>query len=161
MITKIYHHYEDVANELRIDLGESLPEKEMIIIVPVAGIHRVVASTIAHAKSLSPNIVAFYVSFSEEDGQRMQEKWDDWNTGIRLIVFKSRYRNIIGPFIEFIGRIKNHVEQKRTIMVLLPQFFPNKWWHFFLHNQSAYRLKSRLLKEKDIVVATVPYHLQE
>jgi hypothetical protein len=62
---------------------------------------------------------------------------------------------------EFIDRVKNHVEERQTIMVLLPQFFTNKWWHRLLHNQSAHRIRSRLYKEKDIVVATVPYHLHD
>ncbi len=160
-ITKIHHHYEDVSNELRFDIGEPLPRKESVIIVPVAGIHRVVASTIAHAKSLSPDVIAFYVSFSDEDGKKMEEKWKQWDPGVRLIVFKSRYRNLLNPLTEFIERVKNHVGGRQTIMVLLPQFFTNRWWHRFLHNQSAHRIRARLFKEKDIVVATVPYHLND
>jgi K+ transporter len=62
MITKVYNHYEDVANELRIYLDDPLPKKESIIIIPIAGIHRVVASTIAYAKTLTPNVIAFYVT---------------------------------------------------------------------------------------------------
>lgn len=158
-ITRIYRHYEDVGAQLRIDLDEPLPHKESLIIVPVAGIHRVVASTTAFAKTLSPNVIAFYVSFSDEDEQRFQEKWDKWNPGVRLVVFRSRYRTIVKPLVDFIERIDTHVQEKQTIMVLLPEFVPGKWWHRLLHNQSAYRIRSRLLREKDIVVATLPYHL--
>ncbi|TVY06866.1 APC family permease [Paenibacillus cremeus] len=160
-ITKIYNHYEDVANQLRINLEEPLPQKESIIIVPVAGIHRVVASTISYAKTLTPNVVAFYISFSDEDEEKMQTKWEQWNPGVRLVVFRSRYRTIVKPLIEFIERIDSHVREKQTVMVLLPQFVAKTWWQRLLHNQSAYRIRSRLLREKDIVVATVPYHLNE
>jgi hypothetical protein len=45
-------------------------------------------------------------------------------------------------------------------MVLMPQFITKKWWHRLLHNQSANRLRSKLQADKDIAVATVPYHLQ-
>lgn len=160
-ITKIYNHYEDVAAQLRINLEEPLPHKESIIIIPIAGIHRVVASTIAYAKTLSPNVVAFYISFSDEDEEKMEKKWEQWNPGVRLVVFRSRYRTIVKPLVDFIERIDTHVKEKQTIMVLLPQFVAKKWWHRLLHNQSAYRIRSRLLKEKDVVVATVPFHLSE
>jgi amino acid transporter len=162
IITKISDHYDDVANELRINLEEEkVCLKDTIIIVPVAGIHKAVAASLNYAKSLSPNVVAFYVSFSDEDEQHMEEKWDKWNPGVRLIVFKSRYRTIVKPLIEFIERIDTHVSEKQTIMILLPQFVLKKWWHRLLHNQSASRIRSKLQAEKDIVVATVPYHLHD
>ncbi|UOF90641.1 APC family permease [Fodinisporobacter ferrooxydans] len=159
-ITKIHRHYDEVAKQLRIDLQDPLPQKGTVIIVPVAGIHRVVASTIAYAKTLSPNVVAFYVAFSEEDARRMEEKWEQWNPGVRLVIFKSRYRTITKPLVEFIERVDSRVANRETVMVLLPQFVTRKWWQQFLHNQSAFRIRSLLLSRKDVVIATVPYHLQ-
>ncbi|NQX69442.1 amino acid permease [Paenibacillus alba] len=162
LITKVSHHYDDVAKQLRIDIEhERVCTKEPVIIVPVAGIHRVVAQSLNYAKSLSPNVIAFYVSFSDEDEEAMQEKWDKWDPGVRLVVFKSRYRTILKPLAEFIERIDTHVSDKQSIMVILPQFMPKKWWHRLLHNQSAARIRSKLQSDKDIVVATVPYHLHE
>jgi amino acid transporter len=162
-ITKISHHYEDVANELRISLCDDklVQPKESIIIVPVAGIHKAVSATLNYAKSLSPNVIAFYVAFSDEDEQHMEEKWEQWNPGVRLIVFKSRYRTFVKPLLEFIERIDSHVAEKQNIMILLPQFIVKRWWHRFLHNQSASRIRSKLQAERDIMVATVPYHLHE
>jgi amino acid transporter len=161
MITKVYTHYDQVANELRIDLEDPLPEKESIIIIPIAGIHRVVASTIAYAKTLSPNVIAFYVTYTDEEEQKMEEKWEKWNPGIRLVVFKSRYRTLLKPLSEFIERIQTHVDGKQTVMVMLPQFVARKWWHRLLHNQSAKRIRSKLQAKKDIVVTIVPYHLHD
>jgi hypothetical protein len=91
----------------------------------------------------------------------MEEKWEKWDPGVRLIVFKSRYRTIIKPLSEFVERIDTHVSGKQAIMVLLPQFITRKWWHRLLHNQSASRIRWKLQADKDIVVATVPYHLKE
>jgi hypothetical protein len=34
------------------------------------------------------------------------------------------------------------------------------WWEQLLHNQSALRLKGRLLFQKRVVVASVPYQLR-
>lgn len=162
LITKISHHYDDVAKQLRIDITQDrVCTKEPVIIVPVAGIHRAVEHTLNYAKSLSPNVIAFYVSFSDEEEEAMQEKWQIWDPGVRLVVFKSRYRTIFKPLVEFIERIDTHVSEQQSIMVILPQFIPKKWWHRLLHNQSAARIRSKLQSDKDIVVATVPYHLHQ
>ncbi|KRF07201.1 amino acid permease [Paenibacillus sp. Soil766] len=162
VITKISHHYDDVAKQLRIDITQDrVCTKEPVIIVPVAGIHKAVEQSLNYAKSLSPNVIAFYVSFSDEDEESMQEKWQIWDPGVRLVVFKSRYRTILKPLAEFIDRIDTHVSEKQSIMVILPQFMPKKWWHRLLHNQSAARIRSKLQADKDIVVATVPYHLHQ
>ncbi|UOF91567.1 APC family permease [Fodinisporobacter ferrooxydans] len=161
MITKVYKHYEAVAKELRVNLEEPLPKKGSVIIIPVAGIHRVVVSTVAYAKTLSPNIIVFYVAFSDEDAEKMEARWEQWNPGVRLVIFKSRYRSVTKPLLEFIDRIEKRVEEKDVITVLLPQFIVTKWWHRLLHNQSAFRIRSILLARKDIVISTVPYHLHE
>jgi amino acid transporter len=160
-ITKISRHYDSVAEELRIDLSQTkIEENEPIIIVPVAGIHRAVVTSLNYAKSLTSNVVAFYVAFSDEEEEKMEEKWETWNPGVRLVIFKSRYRTISKPLVEFIERIDAHITPEQSIMVLMPQFITKKWWHRLLHNQSANRLRSKLQADKDIAVATVPYHLQ-
>ncbi|QYR24395.1 APC family permease [Paenibacillus sp. sptzw28] len=161
VITKISKHYENVAKQLKLDMDQPLVKKETVVIIPVAGIHQVVASTIAYAKTLTPNIAAFYVAFSEEEAKKMEEKWEQWDPGVRLVVFVSRYRTISRPLLEFIDRIDNHYDKNHVITVLLPQFITHKWWHKLLHNQSALRIRSLLLARKDVVVATVPFHLQD
>jgi amino acid transporter len=161
LITRIYKHYETVARQLRFDLSEPMPEKETIIIIPIAGIHRVVASTISYAKKLSPRVIAFYVAFSEEDARKIEEKWEQWNPDVRLIVFVSRYRTILQPLVEFIDRAEKRLGKNEIITVLLPQFITHKWWQRWLHNQSAHRIRSLLLARKDVVVSTVPYHLKD
>jgi amino acid transporter len=161
VITNISKHYDNVAKQLKVDLKQPIQNTETVIIIPVAGIHKVVASTIAYAKSLSPNVVAFYVAFSPEDAKKMEERWDEWNPGVRLVVVVSRYRTLIKPLIEFIERIDHRYGKQKKITVLLPEFITHKWWHRLLHNQSAFRIRAVLLARKDVVVSTVPYHLKD
>ncbi|MDF2904097.1 MAG: hypothetical protein K0S25_1735, partial [Bacillus sp. (in: firmicutes)] len=161
LVTKISKHYDNVADQLRFDLSEPVPIVETVVIVPVAGIHKVVVSTIAYAKSLTPNVVAFYVAFSPEDAKKMEAKWEIWNPGVRLVVVVSRYRTLIKPLIDFIKRAENRYGKEKRITVLLPEFITHKWWHRLLHNQSAYRIRTLLLKRKDVVVSTVPFHLKD
>ena len=161
VITRINKHYQIVGKQLKLELADPLPKKETVIIIPVAGIHKVVAATIAYAKTLTPNVVAFYVAYSEEDARRMEEKWQQWNKDVRLVVFVSRYRKLIQPLVEFIERVDNRFNQEKTVTVLLPEFITKKWYHRFLHNQSAFRIRAQLLARKDVVVSTVPFHLND
>lgn len=161
-LTKIYNHYEDVGAELRVDLTvPSETDKETVVIIPVAGIHKVVVQSITFAKTLTPNVIAFYVATSEEEEAKMKERWKQWNPGVRLVTHYSTYRTVLNPLIEFIERVDNGIHEKSTIMVLLPKFITIKWWHRFLHNQTANKIQDSLQSRRDIVVAVMPYHMHK
>lgn len=159
---KIYTHYENTAEQLRIDIKVDKPEvKGNTIIIPVAGITRVVMNTISYAKTLSPNVLAVYVGFDDEAIHKMEQKWEEWNPGVRLIVLKSRYRSILGPLRRFIDTVEWKTSATDHITVLIPQFVTHHWWETILHNQTSLLMRAYLINYKDVVVATVPYHLNK
>lgn len=159
----IHHHYNDVANELRIDLKTIHPEMNTVItIVLVSGIHRVVQNTLSFAKSLgNENLLAVYVGFDDESMHKMEAKWAEWGSPCRLVTLKSKYRSVLEPLSRLINMIEEKEEGKKQIQIVIPQFIPKKWWHNLLHNQTALLLRIWLLRRKDIVVTTVPYHLKK
>lgn len=75
------------------------------------------------------------------------------------MILRSPYRTLLSPLLRYIDHA---VEQEpgAFVTVLIPQFLVNKWWHAFLHNQTAFLLRAVLILRKDVVVATIPYHLQ-
>jgi amino acid transporter len=156
---KIRRHYLNVADDLRISLMEDKPViKGSTIVVPVAGVTRVVMNSLSYAKSLTDNVVAVYVGFDDEGIDRMEAKWKEWNPGVRLIVLRSSYRSIIRPLIKFIETVEWKNAETDHITVLIPQFITKHWWHYILHNQSSLMLRAYLFTQKDVVIATVPYH---
>ncbi|MGO4545606.1 APC family permease [Paenibacillus sp. 2TAB23] len=158
----IHRHYMNMANELRINMNEDKPViKGSTIVVPIAGITRVVNHSLSYAKSLTDNVVAVYVGFDDEDIERMEKKWEEWNPGVRLIVLRSSYRSIIRPLMRFIDTIEWKTSETDHITVLIPQFITKHWWHYFLHNQTSLMLRAYLYAQKDVVIATVPYHLRK
>ena len=44
--------------------------------------------------------------------------------------------------------------------VILPEFVPKRWWQHLLHNQSALMIKGALLFRPNLVVTSVPFHLE-
>jgi hypothetical protein len=43
--------------------------------------------------------------------------------------------------------------------VFVPEYVVDRWWEGLLHNQSALRIKLRLLLVPNVVVTSVPYQL--
>jgi hypothetical protein len=46
-----------------------------------------------------------------------------------------------------------------VVCVYLPEYVVGHWWEQLLHNQSALRLKARLLYEPGVMVTNVPWQL--
>ncbi len=157
---KVRRHYHTIANDLRINMAQLKPHAhKTIVIVPIGGINRVVAGTLSYALSVSDQVIAFYVGFDDESIELMENKWSQWNTGIRLVTARSQYRSIVRPLMRFLTTVENWEGAPDHIVVAIPQFVTRKWWHNILHNQTSIMLRTILLYRKDIVVTTVPYHL--
>jgi hypothetical protein len=45
------------------------------------------------------------------------------------------------------------------VTVLIPEYVVGHWWEHLLHNQSALRLKGRLLFTPGVMVTSVPWQL--
>lgn len=81
--------------------------------------------------------------------------------GVRLITLRSSYRSIIRPLMRFIETVEWKTSETDHITILIPQFITRHWWHYFLHNQTGLLLRAYLFNHKDVVIATVPYHLHK
>lgn len=159
---KINRHYKNTAEQLRIDITKDKPMvKGNTIIIPVAGITRVVMNTISYAKTLSDNVVAVYVGVDDDAIRKMEQKWEEWDVGIRLVVLKSRYRSIINPLRKFIDTVEWKKADEDHITVLIPQFITKHWWENILHNQTSLLMRAYLINYKDVIVTTVPFHLNK
>jgi amino acid transporter len=163
LFLRINQHYEAVGEQLRIHPEEAIPPIEgNVIIVPVAGITKVVENTINYAKSITDQIFAVYVSFDREDEKRFEEKWQNWQPDVRLVTLQSRYRSILQPLSKFIDTVEHKAQENNyQVTVLIPQFIPKKNWHNILHNQSSLLIRTYLLYKKKVIVATLPYQFKK
>lgn len=155
----IHRHYMQIAAHLRFDLSKRPDARPCKVIIPISGVTRVVAQSVAYAKSISNDVVAVTVAFDDDQAAKLRQRWDSWDPGVPLVILRSPYRTLLSPLLRYIDHA---VEQEpgAFVTVLIPQFLVNKWWHAFLHNQTAFLLRAVLILRKDVVVATIPYHLQ-
>ena len=76
-----------------------------------------------------------------------------------LTVVASPYREITRPIVGYVKRLRR--ESPRDIVTLyVPEYVLGHWWEQLLHNQSALRLKARLLFEPGVMVTSVPWQLR-
>ena len=47
-----------------------------------------------------------------------------------------------------------------VVAVYIPEYVVGRWWEQLLHNQTALRLKGRLLFTPDVMVTSVPFQLR-
>jgi amino acid transporter len=155
----IRKHYDAVARDLHMDLDVRVRPVKHVVVVPIAGIHRAVASTLAYARSLSDDIRAVHVSVSLEETERLKAKWEKWDVGVPLTILPSPYRSLTAPLLGYIDSLQKK-EKARIVTVVIGEFLPKRWWQFLLHNQSALWLRTILHFRPNTVVVSVPYHLK-
>jgi amino acid transporter len=156
----IRRHYVGVARQLSTEGLEPLHAIRNTVIVPVSGIHRGVVNALQYARAISPDGVrAVYVDFDEEATEKLRLKWEQWGSGVELVILPSPYRELTRPLLRYVERLRRKGKEN-FVTVVLPEFIPARWWQQLLHNQSSLLLKGALLFKKSVVVVSVPYHLE-
>ncbi|HEU5237335.1 MAG TPA: APC family permease [Pyrinomonadaceae bacterium] len=160
MFLRIHRHYVDVAQQLSTEGLIGLRPIHHEVIVPISGIHRGVIAALEYAKSIAPHhVTAVYVNLDEEATQKLREKWQQWGSGVNLVVVASPYRSLARPLFNYVDRVRRSAPDV-IITIVLPEFVPAKWWQNLLHNQNTLFLKGALLFKRGVVVTNVPYHLE-
>ncbi|TFH37796.1 MAG: APC family permease [Anaerolineales bacterium] len=159
---RIHTHYGQIAKALSLDaFGSASRPRVPVVVIPIGGVHRGVLKALEFARSLSPDVTAVHVETSEEEGDKLRHKWEQWGDGVRLITLKSPYRSIVSPLIQYLNQVREERQRDDIITVVLPQFVPAHWWENLLHGQSAWLIRLGLLFREGYIVIDVPYHINE
>ena len=75
-----------------------------------------------------------------------------------LKALDSPYREITRPVVDYVKSIRSG-NPRDLVVVYIPQYVLGHWWEQALHNQSALRLRSRLLFTPGVMVSSVPWQL--
>src|SRR5437879_3823556 len=156
---EIHHHYTFYARQISSKEWQPVWPRKHVVVVPVAGVSKSTASALAYALLLSQNIRAVAVATNPEQVAKLQADWDMSARGVSLRGLISPYRSIVRPLLDYIDRVENE-EQPDWLTVVLPEVVPARWWHNIFHNQTALAIKAALLFRPNVVVTSVPYHLE-
>jgi amino acid transporter len=156
----IHSHYEKVAGELTAGDQEvvTLPSRVHAIVL-VSKIHKPTLRALAYARATRPTFLeAVTVDVDDAATRRLSEDWDRRNIPVPLKVLDSPYREITRPIVEYVRGL-NRTSPRDLVTVYVPEYVVGHWWEQLLHNQSALRLKTRLLFSPGVMVVSVPWQL--
>lgn len=163
----VKRHYSAIACQLKVTDEElekidiSASKYKNHVIVPIESLNKASIRAIRYACTISESVVAFNVSISEEDAEKLKRRWSLLKTDIKLVVKYSPFRKIIEPLLKFVESEEHEYQPGDIITVILPQFSVTAWWQIFLHNETRIFIANKLLKHKHIVIATMPLQLKE
>jgi amino acid transporter len=159
MMSGIRRHYDRVAAELAPPPGGVTLPSRVHVVVPVSKLHTPTLRALAFARASRPSdIVAVTVRTTPEETDRLMEEWAERDVPVPLVVLHSPYRELTQPIVRYIREI--HRSSPRDIIsVFVPEYVVGHWWEHLLHNQSALRLKTRLLFQPGVMVTSVPWQL--
>lgn len=158
----ISRHYERVREELSVaedDTSQQLLPSRVHAIVLVSTIHRPTLRALAYAKATRPShLAAVTVDVDREATTALQEEWDRRGIPVPLTALESPYREITRPVVDYVKSIRSG-NPRDLVVVYIPQYVLGHWWEQVLHNQSALRLRSRLIFTPGVMVSSVPWQL--
>ena len=160
LMQRIRRHYDSVARELApTPAGVILPSRIHGVIV-VSKLHEPTLRALSFARATRPHdLVAVTVQVDEAETHQLVDEWSVRNIPVPLVVLASPYREITGPILDYVRGIR--LESPRDVVcVFIPEYVVGRWWEQILHNQSALRLKARLLFEPRVMVTNVPWQLR-
>jgi amino acid transporter len=156
----IGRHYENVEAELAADEQDKVLPTRVHAIVLVSKLHKPTLRALAFAKATRPNLLeGVYVSMDPAATHALLEEWESRNTGVPLKVLHSPYREVVRPIVEYTQEIRS-ASPRGVVAVYIPEYVVGRWWEQALHNQTALRLKGRLLFTPGVMVISVPYQLR-
>ncbi|MFD8268822.1 APC family permease [Streptomyces althioticus] len=162
-MTAIRRHYDRVAEEIA---APDAPSEDTVrpsrvhSVVLVSKVHRPALRALAYAKLLrSDTLEALSVNVDAEETRALREEWERRGIDVPLKVLDSPYREVTRPVIEYVKSLRAQ-SPRDVVSVIIPEYVVGHWYEHFLHNQSALRLKGRLLFTPGVMVTSVPYQLE-
>jgi hypothetical protein len=148
-------HYAHVRTAVTADAGYTPLRRTHLVVVLVGSVHKGVIEAVRYAKSLAPErLIAVSVVQDPEEQDRLTSAWAEFGMPIELHTIASPYRELTQPVLQYLDELDAESPDD-IITVVIPEFV-TQWKTQWLHNQSAFALKARLLYRPNTVVTSVP-----
>jgi amino acid transporter len=156
----INRHYKGVRKAVQVDTDYRPPRRTHLVIVLVGSVHRGVIDALSYARSLNPEkLMAVSVVTDDEEQEQLLDAWDAYGIQVPLHTISSPYRELTRPVLEYLDELDAESPDD-IITVVIPEFV-TPWKQHWLHNQSAFALKARLLYRPNTIVTSVPVLIGE
>jgi amino acid transporter len=150
-----------LREEIDPHVDESAEPARNYVIVLVSGVHNATLEAIEYAESLRPtNVQAVMFGLDPAETETFGNQWMAQQIPVPLEIEDSPFRDIGESLTRYVRGM--HPDGVHLVVtVIIPEFVVPKLRHQLLHGQTALIVKRHLLFEPGVVVASVPYHLEE
>jgi hypothetical protein len=149
---------------VRVELSTSDRDRMILptrvhTLVLVSKIHKPTLRALAYARATRPTVLeAINVNFDQDETDALVREWETRQIPVTLKILDSPYREITRPVLNYVRNLRTE-NPNDLVAVYIPEYVVGHWWEQLLHNQSALRLKSRLLFTPGVTVTSVPWQL--
>jgi len=156
----IKRHYELVRSELAVGDEETMALPSRVHgIVLVSRIHRPTLRALAYARATRPDVLeAITVKVDSSETADLETDWERREIPVTLRILESPYRGITRPVLDYVQRLRRE-SPRDLVTIYIPEYVVGHWWERLLHNQSALRLRARLLLTPGVMIVSVPWQL--
>ncbi|MEV3991385.1 APC family permease [Streptomyces sp. NPDC049837] len=162
-MTAIRKHYDRVAEEIAAPdepSDDTVRPSRVHSIVLVSKVHRPTLRAVAYAQLMrSHKLEALSINVDPAETKALKAEWERRGINVPLKILDSPYREVTRPVVEYVKGIRRE-SPRDAVSVIIPEYVVGHWYEHLLHNQSALRLKGRLLFTPGVMVTSVPYQLQ-
>jgi len=162
LMRAIHRHYDRVRTEVMTfgDAKVTLPARVHVIVL-VSKLHKPTIRALSYARASRPTTLeAVTVDVDRDETLALQREWQRQGVPVPLKVLASPYREITRPVLDYVRMLRQESPQD-LVTIFIPEYVVGRWWEQVLHNQSALRLKSRLLFMPGVMVTSVPWQLED
>ncbi|WP_407549389.1 APC family permease [Streptomyces sp. Pv4-95] len=160
-MSAIRRHYDRVSDEIAAEdtADEVVRPSRVHSIVLVSKVHKPTLRAVNYAKLMrSDTLEAVSVDVDQADTKALRAEWERRGMEVPLKVLASPYREITRPIIDYVKSLRRE-SPRDVVSVYIPEYVVGHWYEHLLHNQSALRLKGRLLFTPGVMVTSVPWQL--
>jgi amino acid transporter len=159
LMKAIERHYRRVGAELAPEPGGMVLPSRIHAVVLVSRLHKPTLRALAYARATRPDtLTALTVASSPDEVRVLQIEWAERGIPVTLTELEAPYRDITSPVLEYVADLRRQ-HPHDLVVIYLPEYVVGHWWEQLLHNQSALRLKARLLFQRGVMVTSVPWQL--
>jgi amino acid transporter len=127
-------------------------------VVLVANLLAPTLRALAFAQAGSPATLRAVTVVETPGDDGFADAWRERGVPLPLVILESPYRETVRPIVRYVRRLRRE-HPGDVIAVTIPEYVVAHWWEHLLHNQTALRLKARLLYEPSVTVTSVPWLL--
>ena len=151
----IHTHYIRVRASVTVEPTYKPQRHTHTVVVLVGTVNRGVLDAVQYARELAPDrMLAVSVVTGPEEQEHLAAAWERFEMPIPIHTILSPYRELTRPVLEYLDELDAE-QPDDVITVVIPEFV-TQWKTQWLHNQSAFALKARLLYRPNTVVTSVP-----